>query len=166
LIGWYVYYINRYRKSDVQLGDITTLIGVLGGGTATALFSPGGELFGAYGIRLFVGFFGYFVSLIYLVDRSANFDADWFLDGRRKHPAEPYYIPGDAVVQHPMAIQPIVPPAPAAPSAPAHELAPPVIGSAPRSALDVWKSPPAPVAAIVSDPMRRFCGDPIHSRSY
>jgi hypothetical protein len=36
IIGWYVYYINRYRKSDVQLGDITTLVGVLGGGTATA----------------------------------------------------------------------------------------------------------------------------------
>jgi len=106
IIGWYVYYINRYRKSDVQLGDITTLVGVLGGGTATALFAPSGELFGAYGIGLFLGFFGYFVSLIYLVDRSPNFDADWFLDGRRKRPVEPYYIPGDvAPVTHPMDIQ-------------------------------------------------------------
>jgi hypothetical protein len=115
MIGWYVYYINRYRKSDVQLGDITTLIGVLGGGAATALFAPSGELFGAYGIGLFVGFFGYFVSLIYLVERSANFDADWFLDGRRKRPEEPYYIPGDVgPTTHPMALQPLPRPAPAA----------------------------------------------------
>jgi hypothetical protein len=115
MIGWYVYYINRYRKSDVQLGDITTLVGVLGGGAATALFAPGGELFGAYGIGLFVGFFGYFVSLMYLVERSANFDADWFLDGRRKRPEEPYYIPGDvAPTVHPMALQPLPRPAPAA----------------------------------------------------
>jgi len=108
LIGWYVYYINRYRKSDVQLGDITTLVGVLGGGAATALFAPGGELFGAYGIGLFLGFFGYFISLIYLVDRSPNFDADWFLDGRRKRPEEPIYVPGDvAPTIRPMDIRPM-----------------------------------------------------------
>lgn len=28
LIGWYVYFINRYRKADVQLSDLGTLIGV------------------------------------------------------------------------------------------------------------------------------------------
>ena len=32
LIGWYVYFINRHRKGDVQLSDLVTLIGVLGGG--------------------------------------------------------------------------------------------------------------------------------------
>ena len=30
IIGWYVYYINRYRKGDVQLNDVVTLIGILG----------------------------------------------------------------------------------------------------------------------------------------
>ena len=93
LIGWYIYYINRYRKADVQLNDLVTLVGVLGGGAVLALFPAGTDLFGAYGIGLFIGFFGYFVALIILVRISANFDADWFLDGRRKRPKEPYYIP-------------------------------------------------------------------------
>ena len=140
MIGWYVYYINRYRKSDVQLGDITTLVGVLGGGTATALFAPSGELFGAYGLGLFVGFFGYFISLIYLVDRSPNFDADWFLDGRRKRPVEPYYIPSDvAPTTHPMDIQ-----LPARP--PQRESAPPV--QPPQGgAIELPLSPPMPQAS-------------------
>lgn len=86
LIGWYVYYINRYRKSDVQLGDLTTLIGVLGGGAVMALFPAKSDLFGAYGLGLFVGFFGYFLALVILVGVSKNFDADWFLDGRRTPP--------------------------------------------------------------------------------
>jgi len=95
LIGWYVYYINRYRKGDVQLSDLVTLVGVLGGGTVLALFPAGTDLFGAYGLGLFCGFFGYFIVLNILVRISANFDADWFLDGRRKKPEEPYYIPSD-----------------------------------------------------------------------
>lgn len=82
LIGWYVYYINRYRKSDVQLSDLVTLIGVIGGGTVLTLFPSGTELFGAYGIGLAIGFFGYFLVLIILVSISKNFSVDWFLDGR------------------------------------------------------------------------------------
>ena len=35
IIGWYVYYINRYRKGDVQFSDLTTLVGVIGGGAIT-----------------------------------------------------------------------------------------------------------------------------------
>jgi hypothetical protein len=97
LIGWYVYYINRYRKADVQLNDLVTLVGVLGGGAVLALFPAGTDLFGAYGIGLFIGFFGYFVVLNILVRISANFDTDWFLDGRRKRPKEPYYIPEEIV---------------------------------------------------------------------
>ena len=63
VIGWFVYYINRYRKGDVQFSDITTLIGILGGGAIMALFKAETDLFGAYGIGLFVGFFGYFLFL-------------------------------------------------------------------------------------------------------
>ena len=95
LIGWYVYYINRYRKSDVQLTDVVPLIGAVVGGAVLALFPQGSDLFGAYGIGLFSGFFGYLLMLILLVAASDNFDRDWFLDGRRKRPADPYYIPGD-----------------------------------------------------------------------
>jgi hypothetical protein len=93
VIGWYVYYINRYRRSDVQVSDLLTLIGAIGGGATTALFPAKTDLFGAYGIGLFIGFFAYFLTLVILVGISRNFDADWFLDGRRKKPEPPYEIP-------------------------------------------------------------------------
>lgn len=88
IIGWYVYYTNRYRKGDIQLGDIVTLVGVLGGGSILTLFPACTDLFGAYGIGLFAGFFGYFLTLIILVRISPKFGVEWFLDGRRKKPAD------------------------------------------------------------------------------
>lgn len=93
LIGWYVYYVNRYRAGDVQLGDLTTLVGVLGGGAILVLFPAKTDLFGAYGIGLFAGFFGYYLALIIKVTISKNFNVDWFLDGRRKRPADDEVIP-------------------------------------------------------------------------
>jgi hypothetical protein len=97
IVGWFVYYINRYRKSDVQFSDLTTIIGILGGASITQLFGSGAQsLFGAYGIGLSIGFFGYFIALIILVRMSENFNSDWFLDGRRKDPSAPWAIPGTA----------------------------------------------------------------------
>jgi hypothetical protein len=93
LIGWYVYYINRYRKGDVQISDLVTVIGVIGGSAVLALFPQGTDLFGAYGIGLAAGFFGYFLVLIILVGASPNFDVDWFLDGRRKLPDGTVFVP-------------------------------------------------------------------------
>jgi len=93
LIGWYIYYINRYRTAEIQLNDLMTLVGVLGSGAILALFPAATDLFGAYGIGLFIGFFGYFIIVAILVRGSENFDADWFLDGRRKKLPEDYYIP-------------------------------------------------------------------------
>jgi hypothetical protein len=95
IIGWYVYYINRYRRGDVQLSDLVTLIGVLGGGAVLALFPARTDLFGAYGIGLFAGFFGYFVVLVLLVSVSLNFTMDWFLDGRRRTLPKDFYIPSE-----------------------------------------------------------------------
>src|SRR6516162_4666907 len=91
VIGWYLYFINRYRKGDVQIGDLTTVIGAIGGGALLKLFGgtsgdAATNLFGAYGIGIAVGFFGYFLSLIFLVGQSQVFTADWFLDGRRPNP--------------------------------------------------------------------------------
>ena len=97
IIGWYVYYINRYRKGDVQFSDLVTLLGILGGGAILALFPARTDLFGAYGIGLFVGFFTYFLVLLVMVRVSPNFDVDWFLDGRRRRPEEPSYVPGELV---------------------------------------------------------------------
>lgn len=84
LIGWYIYYINRHRKDDAQLSDLVTLVGVIGGATILALFKEAGTpLFGAYGIGLAIGFFGYFAMLLIMVWKSKKFDLDFFLDGRR-----------------------------------------------------------------------------------
>ena len=93
LIGWYIYYINRHRKGDVQLGDLVTLIGVLGGGAILAIFPAKTDLFGAYGIGLATGFFLYFLVLIVLVAISRNFNFDWFLDGRSKGPDGRIVVP-------------------------------------------------------------------------
>jgi hypothetical protein len=96
IIGWLVYYINRYRKADVQFSDLTTVIGIVGGAGVTSLFGGSDKaLFGAYGIGLFVGFFAYFLVLIALVRNSNGvFGATWFLDGRRKKPADDEEVQG------------------------------------------------------------------------
>jgi hypothetical protein len=93
IIGWYIYYINRQRREEVTATDLVTLIGIVGGSAILKLFPEQTNLFGAYGIGLAAGFFGYFLIMVLLVVVSKNFDADYFLDGRRKKPAEPYYIP-------------------------------------------------------------------------
>ena len=105
VLGWYLYYVNRYRKSEVQLGDLVTIVSVLGGGAVLALFPARSDLFGAYGVGLFAGFFAYFVILCVLVIRSPDFGPEWFLDGRRRRPEDPYYIP-DSVTPTARAMQP------------------------------------------------------------
>lgn len=113
IVGWYVYYINRYRKGDVQFSDLTTLVGILGGAGIISLFKAGTDLFGAYGIGLAIGFFGYFLTLLGMVGKSPNFDVDWFLDGRRKSPPSGYVIPpGTAETVRPMEAPPTPPPGP------------------------------------------------------
>jgi len=82
VIGWYVYYINRWRKDDVQLSDIVTLVGAIGGAAVLALFPAKSDLFGAYGIGLAAGFFLYFFVLVILVAKADGFTAAWFIDGR------------------------------------------------------------------------------------
>jgi hypothetical protein len=93
ILGWYLYFINRYRTGAVDFGDIITILGAIGGAAVTALFPSSSDLFGAYGIGLAIGFFLYYAILNTMVARSPNFDADFFLDGRRKRPVEPFYIP-------------------------------------------------------------------------
>ena len=82
VVGWYVYYINRHRKDDVQLSDIVTLIGAIGGAAVLALFPARSDLFGAYGIGLAAGFFLYFFVLVVLVNTAPGFSVAWFIDGR------------------------------------------------------------------------------------
>jgi hypothetical protein len=82
VIGWYLYYINRYRSDAIKASDLLTTITALGGSAILRLFSARTDLFGAYGIGLFAGFFGYFVVLAFFVWRSPGFTVAWFLDGR------------------------------------------------------------------------------------
>jgi hypothetical protein len=98
VIGWFLYFINRYRTGEANFGDLTTIIAVVGGGGVLALFPQRTDLFGAYGVGLAAGFFGYFVILAGLVSLSRNFDVDFFLDGRRRAPGDGYLIPPGARV--------------------------------------------------------------------
>lgn len=103
IIGWNLYAINRYRTDGVGIGDLATIAGAIGGAAILDLFPAGSDLFGAYGLGLAVGFFAYFVVLALLVRSSAQFDRNWFLDGRRKAPAADEVIPsGTATTVHPM----------------------------------------------------------------
>lgn len=102
LIGWYAYFLNRHRTDAVQLSDLTALIGAVGGGAVLALFPAASDLFGAYGIGLFVGFFGYLLVLVILVARSEAFDWDWFLDGRRSRPDARTHLGASDAAQRPM----------------------------------------------------------------
>src|SRR4051812_30291422 len=83
IIGWPVYFTDRYRTGAVDFQDIAQVISIVGGGAILGLFQAGSELFGAYGIGLALGFFAYHARLSGLVRRSPNFDDDFFLDGRR-----------------------------------------------------------------------------------
>lgn len=108
VIGWYIYYINRHRRDDVTATDLVTLIGIIGGTAVLALFPAHSDLFGAYGIGLAVGFFGYFVIMMILVVISRNFGVDYFLDGRRKKPTGNDYIPtrDETKINTPAAMEP------------------------------------------------------------
>ncbi|MGQ0520832.1 MAG: hypothetical protein ACT4PX_06760, partial [Actinomycetota bacterium] len=66
VLGWFLYFLNRYRK-EISLADLTTVLGAVGGGAILALFPAKTDLFGAYGVGLAAGFFGYFLVLMALV---------------------------------------------------------------------------------------------------
>lgn len=95
VIGWFLYFVNRYRRSEASFTDITTVLGAVGGAAVTSLFPGGTALFGAYGVGLAIGFFGYFLVLVVMVGISPNFGVDYFLDGRRKAPGDGETIPGE-----------------------------------------------------------------------
>lgn len=82
VIGWYLYYINRYRGDSIGLSDLAAVIGAIGGAGVLALFPAGTELFGWYGIGLAGGFFAYFLFLVIAVLVSRRFTVEFFLDGR------------------------------------------------------------------------------------
>lgn len=85
VVGWVLYFLNRYRK-DVGIGDLATIIGAVGGGAVLTLFPASSELFAWYGLGLASGFFLYFIVLLILVRASSFFTIEFILDGRRLGP--------------------------------------------------------------------------------
>jgi hypothetical protein len=103
VIGWNLYLINRYRSGTVQLSDLVTLIGAVGGAAVLKLFPADTDLFGWYGLGLAFGFFAYFIVLLIMVRLSGgSFTVTWFLDGRRKLPPEGWTTVGAAPTVHPL----------------------------------------------------------------
>jgi uncharacterized membrane protein YeaQ/YmgE (transglycosylase-associated protein family) len=88
VVGWITYFVNRHRSGAVTLGDIAAIVGAVGGAAVLSLFPAGSDLFGAYGLGLAIGFFGYFAVLVVLVrkNKAAGWTSQWFLDGRRPMP--------------------------------------------------------------------------------
>lgn len=95
LIGWYAYFVNRYRTDAVRANDIVAMLSAIGGAAVLTLFPAKSDLFAAYGIGLVIGFFGYFAVLLILVSRAEAFGPAWFLDGRRRAPRTDEVIGGD-----------------------------------------------------------------------
>ena len=146
LLGWFVYYINRYRTGGLQFSDVTTLVSVVGTASATLFAFKAGEpnylLFAGFScIGLFVGYFGYLLFLVCLVLGSKNFTFDWFLDGRRKQPEPPFYIPDGTAVT----VRPAFAPAGTLPTL---RLAPPTESFTPHARSF---RPPPPAAQRISD---------------
>ena len=83
VIGWYLYYVNRYRRDEIKPQDVVSVIAAIGGAAVLKLFPAESKLFAAYGLGLFCGFFAYFLVLVLLVLFSKDYKLSWFLE---RHP--------------------------------------------------------------------------------
>jgi hypothetical protein len=95
VIGWYLYYVNRYRQDEISAQDLVTVIAAVGGGAVLSLFPAQTQLFGAYGLGLFIGFFGYFLVLFLIVAFSSDYKLTWFL--KRHKDQRPMAGPDDVL---------------------------------------------------------------------
>lgn len=106
MVGWFIYFTDRYRTA-VAIGDVTTLLGAIGGAGIVAFLgkeAPAGMI-AAYGMGLAFGFFTYLGALVLLIRSSGGaYNMLWFLDGRRKPLPTDWEIPkGTEPTVHPMA---------------------------------------------------------------
>jgi hypothetical protein len=93
VLGWNLYFVNRYRTDQITLSHLTSVVGVLGGAGVLALFPAETQLFGAYGLGLALGFVTYLALLLVMVAKSKQFGVEWFLDGRRARLGPDEYVP-------------------------------------------------------------------------
>ena len=75
VIGWVTYRTLRRREGNAALSDIATVIGAVGGGAVTAIWT--GDQFAYYSIGLAVGFFLYYALGII---RARENEDNWMLD--------------------------------------------------------------------------------------
>jgi uncharacterized membrane protein YeaQ/YmgE (transglycosylase-associated protein family) len=71
VIGWITYRTLVRRAGAVDLSDIATVIGAVGGGAVLAIFDDD-HLFGLYAIGLAVGFFSYLALFFAFNGREAT----------------------------------------------------------------------------------------------
>jgi len=65
VMGWITYRTLRRREGAAALSDLATVIGAVGGAAITGVFKTP-DLFGAYCIGLFIGFFVYFIVGLFI----------------------------------------------------------------------------------------------------
>jgi|GEM_PF-5268868 len=97
VIGWNLYFINRYRnRENIGLSDLTTILSAIGGAVLMSFLNNSERLMGCYGIGLAVGFLLYFLVLLMLSIQSNTPELkfpDFFL---RLHTGQtPFRIPGN-----------------------------------------------------------------------
>ncbi|WP_406064606.1 hypothetical protein OG462_36810 [Streptomyces sp. NBC_01077] len=69
VIGWIAYRTLRRAADGSKIADLVTVVAALGGGAVVNTQFAEPDLFAAYGLGLFAGFFLYFVVGL-LIDRS------------------------------------------------------------------------------------------------
>jgi uncharacterized membrane protein YeaQ/YmgE (transglycosylase-associated protein family) len=65
VIGWITYRTLRRNEGEVQLSDIASVIGAVGGAAVTTVFDDD-NMFAGYCIGLAVGFFAYFLVGLFI----------------------------------------------------------------------------------------------------
>lgn len=111
VLGWMLYFVNRYRK-DVSLADLGTIVTALAGATILSLINVeetgNATLVGAYGMGIFLGFMAYGFTLYRIVKAYPEaYDTLWFVDGRRKGQGDTGYRmpePSDEI-NRPMSVE-------------------------------------------------------------
>ncbi|GFJ96240.1 hypothetical protein [Phytohabitans rumicis] len=61
VIGYLTYRTLARNTERAAIGDLASVVGVVGGAAVTGLFEPGTELFGLYAIGLLAGMVAFFV---------------------------------------------------------------------------------------------------------
>jgi ammonia channel protein AmtB len=71
VVGWICYRTLRRTKDAATLSDLSTVVGVIGGGVVTALFKSS-DMFAGYSIGLAIGFFLYLIIGLWVDGKDAT----------------------------------------------------------------------------------------------